>query len=110
MHLRRFFRDVPLKKKLQLLVSILALTFVICFSFGIELVSNAANKNLQESAVASLSGAGAQIARQLTALEDISNMILADSTVQDSLTKASLREIDYFQYRRSFEAMHNIVP
>ena len=109
MHLRRFFRDVPLKKKLQLLVSILALTFVICFSFGIELVSNAANKNLQESAVASLSGAGSQIARQLTALEDISNMILADSTVQDSLTKTSLREIDYFQYRRSFEAMHNIV-
>ena len=84
MHLRRFFQDVPLKKKLQLLVSILALTFVIYFSFGIELVSNAANKNLQESAVASLSGAGAQIARQLTALEDISNMILADSTVQDS--------------------------
>lgn len=109
MNLRRFLQDVPLKKKIQLVVGFLVLTFIACFSLGIELVSHAANTNLQESAIASLSGAGAQISRQLTTLEDISYMILADSTVQDALAKASLRDSDYFQYRRSFEAMHSIV-
>lgn len=109
MNSRVFLHDLPLKKKLQFVIGILTLAFIVCFSFGIELVSRAANANLQESAIASLSGAGAQISRQLSTLEDISYMILADDTVQESLGKASLRDSDYFQYRRSFEDMHRII-
>lgn len=107
--LRKILTDIPLKKKVQIVVSFLTLAFVCCFCFGILLVSRAANDNLLSAATASLSGAGSQISYKLETLTDISYMILADNTVQDSLIKAKLRDQDYIKYRRGFEAMHNIV-
>lgn len=107
--LRTITMDIPLKKKIQMVEWGLALAFIGCFSLGIFLVSRAANTNLREAANSSLSGAGRQIEHQLNVLEEISYMILADNTVQDSLTKARLRDQDYIQYRRGFEEMHNIV-
>lgn len=107
--LRKILTDIPLKKKVQIVVGFLTLAFVCCFSFGILLVSQAANSNLLSAATASLSGAGSQISYKLETLTDISYMILADNTVQDSLIKAKLRDQDYIKYRRGFEAMHNIV-
>ena len=105
----KILTDIPLKKKVQIVVSFLTLAFVCCFCFGILLVSQAANDNLLSAATASLSGAGSQISYKLETLTDISYMILADNTVQDSLIKAKLRDQDYIKYRRGFEAMHNIV-
>ena len=107
--LRKILTDIPLKTKVQIVVSFLTLAFVCCFCFGILLVSRAANDNLLSAATASLSGAGSQISYKLETLTDISYMILADNTVQDSLIKAKLRDQDYIKYRRGFEAMHNIV-
>lgn len=107
--LRKILTDIPLKKKVQIVVSFLTLAFVCCFCFGILLVSRAANDNLLSAATASLSGAGSQISYKLETLTDTSYMILADNTVQDSLIKAKLRDQDYIKYRRGFEAMHNIV-
>lgn len=106
---QKILTDLPLKKKVQLLVSFLTIAFICCFCFGIFLVSHAANANLLSTATASLSGAGSQISYQLETLTDISYMILADTTVQNSLLSAKLRDQDYIKYRRSFEAMHNIV-
>lgn len=107
--LRKIFRDIPIKVKVQIVVGFLTIAFVGCFCFGILQVSRAANDNLLSAATASLSGAGSQISHKLETLTDISYMILADHTVQDSLVKVKLRDRDYIKYRRSFEAMHNIV-
>ena len=107
--LRKIFRDIPIKVKVQIVVGFLTIAFVCCFCFGILQVSRAANDNLLSAATASLSGAGSQISHKLETLTDISYMILADHTVQDSLVKVKLRDRDYIKYRRSFEAMHNIV-
>lgn len=106
---QKIITDIPLKKKVQIVVSFLMIAYVCCFCFGIMLVSRAANRNLLSAATASLSGAGSQIAYKLGTLEDISYMILADNTVQDSLLTAKRRDQDYIRYRRGFESMHNIV-
>lgn len=107
--LRGALANQPLKRKVQLLIGSVAVSLVLCFSFGMFLISRAANRSLQQSAAASLSSAGKQVANQLDALVDDTFLILADSTVQSSLAMARTRDENYIQYRRSFEAMHNIV-
>lgn len=108
-HLHDVLADQPLKRKVQFLIGSVAVSLVLCFAFGIFLISRAANHSLQQSAAASLSSAGKQVANQLDMLVDDTFLILADSTVQNSLAMAQTRDENYIQYRRSFEAMHNIV-
>ena len=87
--MRRYIANLPLRQKitsLNVLTSTLILSIVILV--GIQLVINAFNQTVYRSTAASLAGSAAYIENSLDNIVILSNILMADDTIQENLAVA----------------------
>lgn len=106
---RQKINNLPLYTKISSIILLVAVFILTAALGGIQMISNTGNRLLYQSMAGSLSYSAEDISRKLTNIEDMTDMMISDSNIQNNLSTVMDTD-DYIKRSDAYNYLTYTVP